>query len=178
MKRRQFGKTAILGAAGLIGGGAVWLGMDRAHEELTITSALAKLEVLSNKPLSNSGEWNPYQIFMHCAQSVEYSLTGFPEHKSALFKNTAGQLAFSVFSARGEMSHGLSEPIAGAPLFTAEQDVDSAINRLKQSLMDFESYQGDLAPHFVYGELSRQDYEIAHVIHLNNHLFEIQMLEA
>lgn len=178
MKRRQFAKTAIVGAAGLIGGGAVWLGMDRNHEHLTIASALAKLEVLSKKPIANSGEWNPYQIFMHCAQSVEYSMTAFPQHKSALFKNTAGQLAFSVFSARGEMSHGLSEPIAGAPLFTAEADITGAIKRLEKSLIDFESYQGDLAPHFVYGELSRRDYEIAHVIHLNNHLLEIEMLEA
>ena len=176
MKRRQFIKTSIAGGVtiGLCGAGAVWLGAEVAGEHLTIDAALNRLGSLSGKTITNTGEWNPGQIFTHCAQSVEYSLTGFPVHKSRLFKNSAGQIAFSFFSYRGEMMHGLSNPIPGAPPLGADDDVEVASIRLKTALLAFKHHDGDLAPHFAYGKLSKRDYEIAHVIHFYNHLQEIR----
>ena len=58
---------------------------------------------------------------------------------------------------------------------TSWKNVESiiALNRLKKSLIDFDSYQGKLAPHFAYGELTKDEYEAAHVMHLYNHLQEI-----
>ena len=61
------------------------------------------------------GEWEPAQIFTHCAQSVEYSISEFPVHKSNIFKISVGKLAFS---SKGRMTHGLSEPIPSAPKLT------------------------------------------------------------
>ena len=167
MKRRQFIKTSIVSGGAIIGlGGGALLLIDGTNEDqLTIDFALKKLDVLSHKNLINLGEWNSYQIFTHCAQSVEYSMSQFPLHKSSFFKNTIGKLAFSIFSSKGKMTHDLSDPIPGAPSLT--------LNRLKKSLIDFDNYLGPIAPHFAYGELTKKEFEMAHVMHLYNHLQEI-----
>ena len=173
MNRRQLLQASVAGGVLVaLGGGYAWLhnGLDR--ENLTIAAALLKLDALSGKPVA-SGEWTPYQIFSHAAQSVEYSMSGFPEQKSRLFKNTAGYVAFSIFYTRGSMTHGLSEPIPGAPTLTAQGSTEQAVARLRQAMIDFQQYQGELQPHFAYGPLSKEQYEVAHVIHLNNHLVEI-----
>lgn len=173
MKRRQFIKNSV--AAGMIvglgGGGYLWL--DGETKDLTIEAAIKKLDTFVGSNIASTGEWKPSQIFIHCAQSVEYSMIGYPEHKSEFFKNTAGQLAFYIFSSKGSMLHGLNEPIPGAAPLDGESDTQTALSRLRKSLVSFEQYKGELAPHFAYGSLSKQNYKLAHVMHLNNHLEEI-----
>lgn len=178
MKRRQFIKASITstGAVIGIGAGTFLLIEETSKDKLTIGMALKKLDELSNVSVLNIGQWNPYQIFTHCAQSVEFSMSQFPEHKSAFFKSTVGKLAFSIFSAKGKMTHSLSEAIPSAPTLTKSVETTIALQRLKKALLDFDSYQGILAPHFAYGSLSKKEYEIAHVMHLYNHLQEIKSL--
>ena len=180
MKRRQFIKASIGGGVTivLIGGGAIWLNIDSNQDPLTIDAALTQLKSIANKPTSSLGKWNAYQIFTHCAQSVEYSMSGFPEHKSKLFKNTVGQLAFSIFSSKGKMTHDLSEPIPGAPAIASEKDIKVALARLEKSLLVFKQYEGELSAHFAYGDLSKEEYEKAHVMHLYNHLQEVNLLQS
>ena len=173
MNRRNF----LLGtlAGGLIMGGGAWTAIEPNSEPLSIDTALTKLDNLMVKNPITTGDWNLYKILIHCAQSVEYSMTGYPEHKSDLFKSTAGKAAFSLFSAKGKMTHPLNEAIPGAPVFSLEENIALAFERFKKSLKDFQQYQGDLAPHFAYGPLSKPEYEAAHVMHFNNHLQEIQL---
>jgi hypothetical protein len=175
MNRRQFVKVSIVSTGVIVGlgSGAFLLIDETKRDELTIDVALQKLDVLSQAKLKSLGEWDLYQIFTHCAQSVEYSMSEFPVHKSRLFKRTIGNLAFSIFSTKGKMSHGLSEPIPGAAPLTSQMDVTVALDRLKKSLIDFDKYLGPIAPHFAYGHLTKKEFEMAHVMHLNNHLQEI-----
>lgn len=182
MKRRQFLKASIIGCATIGIGGALWLNDDADKSRLTIDAVLAKIDALSKQSLTVTGAWSLNQVFDHCAQSVEYSMTGFPEHKSAAFKNTLGKLAFAAFSVKGQMTHALDEAIPGAPMIdaleinTLESTLsinEQAFARLKKSLYEFQCYQGELAPHFAYGALSKQDYELAHAMHFYNHLAEI-----
>jgi hypothetical protein len=176
MNRRLFIKSSLViaGSIGVVGTGAILLTEGTNRLDLNISTALKRLALLSNENLVQTGEWDIYKIFMHCAQSVEYSMSKFPEHKSNLFKSTVGTLAFSIFESKGKMIHGLSEPIPGSPLIKSSLDTKAAMNHLKKSLIDFENYEGKLAPHFAYGELTKNEYEIAHVMHLYNHLEEIQ----
>ena len=176
MKRRQFIKSSLASGVVIIGAGAgtFLLVEEVSQDNLTIDFALKKLDELSNEKLLSLGEWDPYQIFTHCAQSVEFSMSQFPEHKSSFFKNTIGTLAFSIFSSKGRMTHGLNEPIPSAPKLTKNLDSMIAINRLKKSLIEFNHYQGTLAPHFAYGELTKDEYEKAHLMHLYNHLQQIK----
>ena len=173
MQRRNFLKlgvtTAIVGSVGV----GVWLNIPPNTSPLTVTTALAIIDQLAMKRPISRGQWDSAKVYIHCAQSIEYSMLGYPEHKPEIFKNTVGQLAFTLFSAKGRMSHNLSEDIPSAAMITSNQDQQEALARLRQAFTDFEHYSGELAPHFAYGELTKAEYEQAHVMHLYNHLQEI-----
>jgi len=176
MNRRQFFKSSVVIGGSIVGVGTsgILITENVNRLDLKISTALKRLELITRKNLVPTGEWDIHKIFMHCAQSIEYSMTKFPVHKSDFFKNTVGSLAFSIFEYKGKMIHGLSEPIPGSPLIKSNLDTQAALNHLKKSLIEFENYQGKLASHFAYGELTKNQYEIAHVMHLYNHLEEIQ----
>jgi len=174
MDRRKFILGSIASGA-VIGGGALWFGIEKNNEPLDIDFALEKLNKLLKQNPKTVGDWNLYQMFTHLAQSVEYSMTAYPEHKSDIFKSTAGKTAFSLFSAKGKMTHALNEIIPGAPEFSKEENIATAIERFRTSLTDFKNFEGELAPHFAYGELSKRQYEMAHVMHFNNHLDEVKL---
>src|SRR4051794_9042882 len=81
----------------------------------SLDDALRWLDTLDKAArVKTSGQWPMVSVMEHMAQSVEMSLDGFPEPKSAFFQSTAGSAAFAYFKWRGQMSHSLSEPIPGA----------------------------------------------------------------
>lgn len=89
---------------------------DRQLVFASLSDALREPDGLSKLPtLKTATVWNWPQTLAHCAQSAEYSITGFPQPKSALFQSTAGAVAFKVFSWRGRVGHDLAEPIPRAP---------------------------------------------------------------
>ncbi|MEM8486778.1 MAG: DUF1569 domain-containing protein [Bacteroidota bacterium] len=113
------------------------------------------------------------QTLIHCAQSIEFSMAGFPEPKSALFQKTVGSVAFSVFSWRGRMSHDLSEAIPGAKALNPTVTVEQALQRLRNSIDAFRASESILKPHFAYGTLTKNEYERAHAMHLADHFSAI-----
>jgi hypothetical protein len=119
------------------------------------------------------GAWPLGAVLEHLAQSIEMSMDGFPQPRSALFQKTAGQGAFAVFRWRGRMSHGLADPIPGAPALNAGADWLPAAQRLRNAVVRFNAYQGPLKPHFAYGALSKSDFALAHQMHIANHQDEI-----
>ncbi len=171
MKRRTSIKLLALGGVAAAGG-HYWLNKPRDHASLGIDTALERLNQLDGSVLQASGAWDVSRTFNHLAQSIEFSMTGFPELKSPMFRNTVGPLAFSVFQARGKMSHNLAEPIPGEDLQAASTDAAASLQRLKTALQSFDSFSQPLQPHFAYGTLQKEDYAIAHVMHINNHLEE------
>ena len=143
---------------------------DRKLQFLSLRDALVEAEELALTAVSQHGPvWTLSQTCIHCAQSIEYSLTGFPTSKSELFQRTAGAAAFSVFQWRGRMSHNLAEEIPGAPSLYPGTDLDAAMQRLRNSINSFARAEHSLKPHFAYGLLAKSDYEQAHAMHLANH---------
>ncbi|MDN3922301.1 DUF1569 domain-containing protein [Roseateles violae] len=126
------------------------------------------------RPRTLQGAWTLPQMLQHAAQSIEYSMQGFPEAKSALFRHTIGKAAFAVFDARGKMNHDLAEPIPGAPALDAQHALKTSVQRLLDAMEAFAAFKGELKPHFAYGELSRAEYERAHLMHLANHWTQLQ----
>lgn len=175
MDRRQFIKgVGVASGVLMAAGSSAWLLIDGVNEQdLTVEAALKKLKQLEVDQLSYTGKWNLSQIFIHCAQSVEFSMTRFPVHKPEVFKSTVGKLAFEVFSTKGRMTHGLSEVIPGAPALDASANVQESFERFKNSLIEFSNYKGSLAPHFAYGELNKREYEKAHIMHFYDHMQEV-----
>jgi hypothetical protein len=114
-------------------------------------------------------------VFAHLAQSIEYSMTGFPQPKSPLFQSTVGAAAFAVFHSKGAMKHSLTEPIPGAPAIAATDDQTAALDRALKALADFDKFNGALQPHFAYGALDKKAYAAAHAMHVYNHLTEFSV---
>ena len=134
-----------------------------------LAHAMRTLERLREAPLQTRSGWDLAHVLHHSAQSIEYSLDGFPQPKPAWFRASLGRMAFAVFSSRGKMSHGLEEPIPGAPAIASGQPLNAAVEHLVNALNRFERHSGALAPHFAYGALDKSEYTRAHLMHLANH---------
>ncbi len=146
-------------------------------ESFTIDDVIVFLQALPLERLVTAGQWNLSQIFNHAAQSIEFSMMGYPQHKSEMFRRSIGPLAFQAFALWGRMSHDLAEAIPGANKLKANDD-SAALQRLIQALTHFDQFQGPLQPHFAYGELNKHEYALAHVLHLNNHLEEVSLVQT
>jgi hypothetical protein len=170
MNRRTLLIASAATAGVLVGGVAI---RRATMAPFSLATTIDELNALKAKNLKSAGAWNPYQVFSHIAQSIEYSMKGYPASKSPLFQSTAGSIAFSTFSAVGAMTHDLAEPIPGAPPLAAEGLVNAAIDRAIAALQLFRIHTGALRPHFAYGALTREQYTAAHIMHIRNHMREI-----
>ncbi len=127
------------------------------------------LELLFKARVVQGSTWTLPQVLQHLAQSIEFSVRGFPELRPAWFRSTLGSAAFTFFNARGQMSHSLTEPIPGAPVLDASLGLKPSVQRLLDAMDEFTSHKGEFFPHFAYGKLDREQYERAHLMHLANH---------
>lgn len=173
MNRRKF-LYSTLGISVIATAGALtWTLIPGNNNELSAEFLLKKLELMKSEPIQFASSWSAYKCFIHMAQSVEYSMSGYPVHQSALFKSIVGATAFKVFSSKSAMSHDLEEEIPGAPTIPLEGNEISAIERLQQALIDFQNYYGDFVEHFAFGPLNKAEYERAHVMHAYNHFTQL-----
>ncbi len=117
----------------------------------------------------STSAWTLNGVMEHLAQSIEMSMDGFPQPKSAIFQATAGSAAFAFFKFRGAMSHGLTEPIPGAPVLQQQDVWKPGADRLRLAVGRFQKHTGALMPHFAYGALSHADFALAHTFHIANH---------
>jgi len=173
-RRRFVISSAGLGTAFVVGGLAGCTGDAASDRQLRFPSLAVAAEELARlaaaEELISGAAWGWGQTLVHCAQSIEFSMSGFPESKSKLFQHTVGTAAIGVFMWRGRMKHDLAEPIPGAPALDAEVEPARAVDRLRASMQKFAAWSQPLRPHFAYGELTKQEYELAHSMHLANHL--------
>ena len=178
LPRREFlvraGTTAILFTA--VGTTASLAGcmkapLPRSLRFATLDEALVELVLLEKARTVNlPGPWTIAQTLTHCAQSIEFTLTGFPRLRSVIIRRAIGPLVFRRFKGQGQMSHSLVDPIPGAPALSAQDSLAHGLARVRKAIAEFRTHRGALRPHFAYGELSRADAELAHAMHLANHL--------
>jgi Protein of unknown function (DUF1569) len=176
MNRREFTHSSLLQAATLAAPALLAPhAFAQADEKVqSLSSALLWLDQLQAAPgIKTSGAWALPVVLEHVAQSIEMSMAGFPQPKSAWFQNTLGTAAFAVFKLRGKMSHSLSEPIPGAPALLPSSSLAFAAKRLRTAITSFQAHKTALQPHFAYGRLSKSDYALAHTLHIANHQDEI-----
>jgi hypothetical protein len=171
--RRQLLFAAGAATAASAAGTGAWI-MGGSMRFKTIDEARAAVASLAGQPMRTTGAWSLSQVLNHAAQSVEYSLDGFPQPKPAWFRATVGPLAFKVFDARGEMRHPLDAPIPGAPAIDAQAPLDAAVRRLLAAFDRFDRHSGPLQQHFAYGALDKPTYARAHLMHLAEHWTEFQ----
>ncbi len=171
MTRKQFlrlsaglavtaGVTPMVSGCGARGRNLKFSNLDQVLEEM------ARLEVANDLQLQQP--WSMYKILNHLAQSAEYSMTGYPKMDPPVVR-TFARLAFNMFRSRGFMSHSLSAPVPGAPEIPEEGSVADGYQRLRNAISDFRAFTGVLFPHFSYGPLTREEWEIAHSMHCADH---------
>lgn len=118
--------------------------------------------------------WDLPHTLDHCAQSIEYAMSGFPHLRHPLFRALAGKAAFHIFNLRGYMQHDLGADIPGSVLPAHPPTLEKAFDRLQETMLCFENHRGPLMPHFAYGSLSKKQYERANILHIANHLSALE----
>ena len=171
MKRRQFIKASLLTPVALVLGAKLVATL----RPYPLSDILVQLKALPADRLTSSGNWNPSQVLQHCAQSVSYSIYGYPEAHSPFFQYTAGKLAINAFAATGKLHHPLDEAIPGAPALEPNLPNDVALRELIYTVQQFMDWQGALQPHFAFGSLTKAQYYKVHYLHLQSHLAQISI---
>jgi hypothetical protein len=167
MKRRT-----VLVSIPLLLGGVAMADLPKVQSLADVQRWLDRMDKAAHPDAT--GAWPLGAVLDHLAQSIEMSMDGYPQPKSELFQKTAGSAAFSFFKWRGQMSHGLDEPIPGAPPLAPGADWKPQALRLRRAVERFTAHQGPLRPHFAYGQLPKADYALAHAFHIANHQDEIR----
>ena len=175
MRRRTLLKGAVVSGVAVASAGYWALPAGPRPAEVSLDGARQVLAELQGRALRSISGWSPSEVFNHCAQSIDYSIDGYPKLKPAWFRHTLGPAAFAVFSARSAMRHPLDEAIPGAAALTEPASQALALQRLRAAFERFAEHQGALQPHFAYGALDRAGYAEAHVLHLYNHLSLIRL---
>lgn len=116
------------------------------------------------------GPWSLGVALAHCAQSIELSMSGYPQLKGALFRAVIGPLAKRRFLSRGEMSHDTAAPVAGAPPIPPDTTASAGAQRLRAAMEAFEAFEGQPAEHLAYGPCNREEYVQLHAMHVADHL--------
>ena len=170
ISRRTLVKASVAGAAAMAIGGVAVRGISASRSY----DLAALVKEIGNMPLAElrnkGGDWSVGQVFAHMAQSIDYSMTSYPQMKSAAFRATAGSVAFHIFGAAGQMCHPLNEAIPGAPELSAELTTEQGFALLQQSSERFLAFRQQPRAHFAFGDLSLAQYEAAHCLHILNHL--------
>lgn len=140
-------------------------------EDLSDYQSLVTELLTKPNSIKLDGNWSPGKVLAHCAQSIEFSIQGYPEMKSSIFRGSIGKVAFSVFAFKNKMNHGLEEPIPGADEIDNATEVKVGAKRLLQAIERFsKTAESSLRPHFAYGELTKEEYDLAHTLHIKNHM--------
>lgn len=170
-RRRFLHSSLVLGAVPLLGCGPAL----RDLQLSSLPAALQEMQRLGQAPaLQSTTAWSWAKTLEHLAQSIEYSMTGYPQPKAVWFQKAVGGPALAFFNWRGSMLHDLTEPIPGSPPLADNVPLASASLRLLAACQQFMQWERPLQPHFAYGNLNHTQYEQAHAMHLANHFAAFQ----
>lgn len=140
--------------------------LEEAQDELlNLQNAWPKVDTLD--------QWQLPLILDHCAESLEFTMTGFPEMKPGWFRSTVGPIAKHVFLLQGKMSHNTLDPIPGDADMPHSQTEQEAFERLLRAIGNFKTWNRELAEHFAYGVVSRDEAEKLQAFHIADHLSKI-----
>jgi hypothetical protein len=145
-----------------------------ATPDLAALARRLQTQVTQDRPeseiLAPASTWNLSQTIQHCAQTVRYSVVGYPRLRPALFRATAGALAKHLFLRRGATRHSLDAEIDGAAPLAADRPAADAATELAEAVALFTGHTGPHATHPAYGRCTHEQFERLHAMHLAEHL--------
>lgn len=138
-----------------------------------LDEALVELDKLAQSQDTKTVNWSVYRVLHHCAQTIEYSMTGYPVQKNKLLQWTIGKLAIGKFLRQGYMKHNLAAPVPGAPAVVAEGTPAEGIALLKNTIEKFQNFNAPLQPHLLFGQLTKTQYNQYFAMHIADHFSEL-----
>jgi len=120
--------------------------------------------------LSPRGSYTFSETAQHAAQSIGYSMTGYPKLAPASLRVTVGRAVKHVFLRRGAMRHNLSAPVSGAPALDPGMPDLSAVQVLRDAVNRLVAFDGALQPHPTYGRCTKDQVASLQTLHLREHL--------
>lgn len=139
----------------------------------SLNEAKSELIKLSKSNNIETVRWSLYKILVHCTQTIEYSMKGYPKLKPKILQLTIGKIAINKFLNEGFMKHDLTAPVPGAPKIPDNGDVKIALQELISVIDKFTNYNNDLYPHLLFGKLSKNKYDHYFAMHIADHLSEV-----
>jgi hypothetical protein len=150
--------------------------LPRAVRLSSWTEMLAELDRIVDAPqVTLAGTWTVSQVFEHCAQSIVYSMIGYPKLRSALFRVTVGRIAKGKFLGQGYMTHDLEAPVPGAAPLKPGDDRRAGATELRDAIASFQAFHGEPAAHLAYGPCTLAEYERIHAMHFANHVSAVSL---
>ena len=144
--------------------------MSESHRFSNLAEAReALLKLRTAKSAKTERGMSLHQVLLHCGQSIDYSLTGFPQLRSGIVRATVGPIIARRFLAKGAMSHDLGAPVPGAPALPIDGDLQAACDTLIQAIDRFLGHTAPIHPHFVFGSLTKSQFEQLHAMHIADH---------
>jgi hypothetical protein len=139
---------------------------------VTLDSVRPLVDAVLAKGPTRLGPLAAGRALVHCAQSLELAVSGFPRLKPRLFRATVGPLAASIFLARDRLSHELTAMIPGAEVISDDVPLAEAGRRLLTAIDAFQAAaaRGSLHPHFAYGAQSPERMGRLQALHVLDHL--------
>ncbi len=105
--RRHFLAATLAPAAALCAIGTAGCQSSTPLRDLrfaTLSEAQHELDRLASlADRTQTAVWTWPATLTHCAQSIRFALSGYPQAKSELFQRTVGRAAYQVFAWRGQM---------------------------------------------------------------------------
>ena len=120
--------------------------------------------------LSPRGTYTFSQTVQHAAQSIGYSMTGYPRLAPVSLRVTVGRTVKHLFLRRGAMRHNLSAPVSGAPDLDPRLPDLVAIAVLRATVSRLAAFDGALQPHPTYGRCTKEQVASLQTLHLREHL--------
>lgn len=120
------------------------------------------------------GTLSPYQIFIHCAKTIEYSMIGYPKMSPTIVRNTIGKVRIKKRLKRQKMKHKLDTDVPGSTVTPDDGSTDEGIEMLLEMIHKFQNFKGTLQPHYQFGNLTKEQYASYFCIHIRNHLLGLE----
>ena len=118
--------------------------------------------------------WSLMHICTHCSQTILCAMTGYPQLKPWLIRKTIGPCILHWFFYCNQMHHNLQAELVGATPIDVNNH--KALEVLINTINQFLNYKGKLHPHFVFGELSKDQYDRYFTLHIKDHLNEVTFI--
>lgn len=139
----------------------------------TISSLSQAREIVANTNLDmilEKEEWSGYKTLVHCAKTIQYSMTGYPVLKPYFIRITIGKIVIHKFLKQGYMKHSLSADVMGSPPVEDNGTTESGKIILLEAIDKFLAYQETLHPHLLFGKINKKQYDNYFALHIGDHL--------